>query len=439
MTPSVKTVEDAVDVSRRDFLKKAPVAVAASAMVPPVLRDVGDLISTPGAAKIGKTAVKGPVAAAIAKANTLRDLYFGKTKVFSDTKDVMDAMNQMSKAADISEKMDKVTLALNKDLNKILKDAGDFSKFSDDELIALGEMKLDISHMMRSGKGPNDFIRSGDPLRTEKVSKALDKAIEARGLRSQIRDKGLEQMMQTIEGKRAARKSSVIEPPLKLDDFDIKKMLPSGSKFKDIKKSDLVSGYNERTGKGSDEPTRFYHGTFKGFEDFDETAEYTFVADHPKTAEYFTDFSEKGSDYKPSSGQNIRPVYLKKANYFDVDNDDHIKLLEESKFFKENEEELNDFVGYEFEDDKTFIDSVMSGDFETMENSRLVDWIKSQGFDGFTTYEQFGKNYAVFDTDNIIPGIVKKADGGIAGLSDVARDMFKGPKGIGSYESFMVG
>ena len=30
------------------------------------------------------------------------------------------------------------------------------------------------------------------------------------------------------------------------------------------------------------------------------------------------------------------------------------------------------------------------------------------------------------------------AKGGIAGLSDVARDMFKGPKGIGTYESFMV-
>ena len=31
------------------------------------------------------------------------------------------------------------------------------------------------------------------------------------------------------------------------------------------------------------------------------------------------------------------------------------------------------------------------------------------------------------------------ADGGVAGLSDQARDMFKGPKGIGSYESFMLG
>ena len=29
--------------------------------------------------------------------------------------------------------------------------------------------------------------------------------------------------------------------------------------------------------------------------------------------------------------------------------------------------------------------------------------------------------------------------GGVAGLSDIARDMFKGPKGIGAYQSFMVG
>ena len=33
----------------------------------------------------------------------------------------------------------------------------------------------------------------------------------------------------------------------------------------------------------------------------------------------------------------------------------------------------------------------------------------------------------------------KKAKGGIAGLSDQARDMFKGPKGIGAYQPFMVG
>jgi hypothetical protein len=42
-------------------------------------------------------------------------------------------------------------------------------------------------------------------------------------------------------------------------------------------------------------------------------------------------------------------------------------------------------------------------------------------------------------TINLPKKVEKKAEGGIAGLSDVARDMFKGPKGIGAYQPFMVG
>ena len=42
-------------------------------------------------------------------------------------------------------------------------------------------------------------------------------------------------------------------------------------------------------------------------------------------------------------------------------------------------------------------------------------------------------------TINLPKKIEKKAEGGIAGLSDVARDMFKSPKGIGAYQPFMVG
>ena len=42
-------------------------------------------------------------------------------------------------------------------------------------------------------------------------------------------------------------------------------------------------------------------------------------------------------------------------------------------------------------------------------------------------------------TINLPKKVEKKAKGGIAGLSDVARDMFKGPKGIGAYQPFMVG
>jgi hypothetical protein len=45
--------------------------------------------------------------------------------------------------------------------------------------------------------------------------------------------------------------------------------------------------------------------------------------------------------------------------------------------------------------------------------------------------------YAIPET--VVPPPEKKAEGGVAGLSDQARDMFKGPKGIGAYQPFMIG
>jgi len=208
---------------------------------------------------------------------------------------------------------------------------------------------------------------------------------------------------------------------------------------KPIDKKDLVGGYNPVTGK-IDEPQRFFHGTDQSFKEFDPKAKYTFVADDPETAEYYSGVSAMGEF---DTGANIRPVYLKKANYFDVDNPKHIKMLRESDFFKKNKK---DFPDQERIDE--FLEEVEAGNYDTIEyppinpsddEQSLVDWIRSKGFDGFTTYEQSGKNFAVFDTKNIVPGVEKKAEGGIAGLSDVARDMFKGPKGIGAYQSFMVG
>jgi len=71
-----------------------------------------------------------------------------------------------------------------------------------------------------------------------------------------------------------------------------------------------------------------------------------------------------------------------------------------------------------------------------MSEKKLMD---NLGIDAMTIKEA-GRDieeYSVAFRNN--PIIEKKAKGGIAGLSDVARDMFKGPKGIGTYESFMVG
>ena len=196
-----------------------------------------------------------------------------------------------------------------------------------------------------------------------------------------------------------------------------------------IKKGDLLGG---------DKPQRFYHGTRSDFKEFNPEAEFTFVADDPETAAYYAGAPESTRDLSIDLGSNIRPVYLKDVNFFDVDNPKHLKQLSESDWYSQYGKSLDDTF-FDHSEDRSFLDLVEAGDYGTIEDSGLVDWIKSQGFDGFTTYEQEGKNYAVFNTKNIVPGVEKKAKGGIAGLSDIARDMFKGPKGIGTYESFMVG
>ena len=182
---------------------------------------------------------------------------------------------------------------------------------------------------------------------------------------------------------------------------------------------------------GGDKPQRFYHGAKTGYKEFDPEAEITFVADRPSTAEYYTGFRDVyGRFPTEAEGANIRPVYLKDVNFFDVDNPEHIKQLRESDWYKSKKAELDE--GFTYPEEGDFVDVVEAGNYDTIEESGLVDWIKSQGFDGFTTYEQDGKNYGVFNVENIVPGVAKKKEGGVITLADVARSTGRGPKGVAS-------
>jgi GNAT superfamily N-acetyltransferase len=171
---------------------------------------------------------------------------------------------------------------------------------------------------------------------------------------------------------------------------------------------------------GGDKPQRFYHGTGAAYKEFDPDAPYTFVADSPATSDFYA---------IDGDSPNTRPVYLKDVNFFDVDNSDHLNQLLESDWYAQYGKSLERNFG---ENDRTFLDLVEAGDYGAIEDSGLPDWIRSQGFDGFTTYEQAGKNYAVFDVNNIVPGVAKKAEGGVITLADTARNMFRGPRGVGS-------
>jgi hypothetical protein len=171
---------------------------------------------------------------------------------------------------------------------------------------------------------------------------------------------------------------------------------------------------------GGDKPQRFYHGTGAAYKEFDPDAPYTFVADSPATSDFYAIASDGDSP-------NTRPVYLKDVNFFDVDNPNHLKQLRESDFYKSNKAELDTFASREQRD---FVGAIEAGNYETIEDSGVVDWIRSQGFDGFTTYEMAGKNYAVFDVNNIVPGVAKKKEGGVITLADTARNMFRGSRGV---------
>jgi len=225
-------------LSRREVLT----GMGAAALAAPVSKGLVDLVPPVPAAKVAKAGLKGALGSAAAKAQKLRDLYFGANKVIKEgSSSPMKAVDSLSQSMKIGEEMDSVTLSMNKDLDKVLKDAGDFSKFSDDELVAMAEMKLDVSHMMRTGKGPDDFVRSGDPLRREDVSKALDEAINARGLRKQVRDLGLERMMQAIEGKRSSKPRPDMSG-INLPSDIIPKMLPQSGRGASLFPSESKQG-----------------------------------------------------------------------------------------------------------------------------------------------------------------------------------------------------
>ena len=190
-------------LSRREVLT----GMGAAALAAPVGKGIVDLVPPAPAAKVAKTALKGPLAAAVAKANKLRDFAFGSladTYKMRTGKDFKKGVDILSESQKTTELMNDLTVSLNKDLETFLKGKTykDFMKLSDEELIALGEIDLDISHMFRKGSGPDDFVRSGDPIRKGKTQEDLAKAISDRGLRKEVRDLGLERMMNRIEKRR---------------------------------------------------------------------------------------------------------------------------------------------------------------------------------------------------------------------------------------------
>ena len=283
-------------------------------------------------------------------------------------------------------------------------------------------------------EGDSDYVME----RAVNAYEALYGEVEARIVQKRFLDPELKKEVPIATRKREAPDDDLVEnerdavdaleeairEELEFGDVSYEEVYPeqfgAGPKFQ----ASLTDAPKSTGLLGGDKPQRFYHGTKAGFKEFDPDAKVTFVADDPETAGYYSDLDAAGS--------NIRPVYLKDVNFFDVDNLDHIKQLRESDWYKSRKEDLYGFSQY---DEGDFVDAVEAGNYDAIEKSGLIDWIRSQGFDGFTTYEQYGKNYGVFNVENIVPGVAKKKEGGIVSLIDLARNTGRGPMGVASLSS----
>ena len=163
-TISSKQEAPVVDVSKRDFLKKAPLAVAATAMVPPVLKEIGEVIPASGGAKVAKKVL--PSSAIIAKSRALA----------SELSDFMiESLFKKTKTAEkLSTKQLKLkTAEYNKTLSDLLKgkDYNDLIKLPKNDLADLYNQKNFSAH-----KG------AGDPLRSKEYGPLLDKVFKDRGI-----------------------------------------------------------------------------------------------------------------------------------------------------------------------------------------------------------------------------------------------------------------
>ena len=200
-----------VDLSRRDFLKKAPVAVAGAAMVPPVLREIGEVIPASGGAKAAKTALSG--SAIIAKS---RDL----ASQISDGM-IESLLKKTKKSQKLSTKeLDVKTAEYNKVLDDLLKGKSyeDLVKLPKNDLADLYNQKNFSAH-----KG------AGDPLRSKKYGPLLDKVFKDRGIG--IDAQGNYKKVLRNEGD-PPPPNLLTDPNALKDAFGIKRMFPSENLIK---------------------------------------------------------------------------------------------------------------------------------------------------------------------------------------------------------------
>ena len=468
-----------VDLSKRDLFKQAGAAAVSAAMAPSILREAGDIISTPGVARVGKTAVSSSavVARSRALASELSD--FMIESLFKKTK----------KAQKLSTKqLDAKTAEYNKTLSDLLKgkDYDALIKLPKNDLADLYNQKNFSAH-----KG------AGDPLRSKEYGPLLDRVFKDSGIG--LDSQGNYKKLIPNDGDPDPR--NLLADPSAFNDAFGLKMLPSDSIIKKAKSSNPLGPQNFKKEETA------YHFTFPekvpgsqsknqplDIKKFD--LDVLSARNKGYSVKYADTLGVHVGSQKAAQDRflNVTGMFdekeIGKEVGFDVKGQTYPVKIDTSKpFLDESGEYSKDGVWTEdglenYIQEKVFnVDNkykkIMKGSSDPIkkfeqtfvqekklrERALVKQFRKELADEGFTNvpylndYEggvkQGGRvtdaskeisQIMLIDRPNKGDKVITStltgepmAKGGIAGLSDVARDMFKGPKGIGTYESFMVG
>ena len=197
-----------VDLSKRDLFKQAGAAAVSAAMAPSILREAGDIISTPGVARVGKTAVSS--SAIIAKS---RDL----ASQISDF--MIESLIKKTKKGEkpSTKQLDAKTAEYNKVLDDLLKgkDYDALIKLPKNDLADLYNQKNFSAH-----KG------AGDPLRSKEYGPLLDRVFKDKGIG--LDSQGNYKKLIPNDGDPDPR--NLLANPSAFDDAFGLKMFPTGGK-----------------------------------------------------------------------------------------------------------------------------------------------------------------------------------------------------------------
>ncbi len=217
-----KQAATGVDLSRRDLLKKAGAAAVATAVSPSILKEAGDIISSPGVAKVGKTALSG--SAIIAKSRDLASqLSDGLIESLITKKSRAEKLGSKGPIFDTPADTKKLT-AKTAEYNKVLDDLLKGKSYED--LIKLP--KNDLADLYNQ-KNFSAYKGAGDPLRSKKYGPLLDKVFKDRGIG--IDAQGNYKKVLRNEGD-PPPPNLLTDPNALKDAFGIKRMLPSENLIK---------------------------------------------------------------------------------------------------------------------------------------------------------------------------------------------------------------